>query len=166
MRAVIVAHKERARTSLAVPLGKALARAIRSAVPSAEPFAEPFAVVPVPSSRRSVRVRGHDPTRRMAEAAVRELRGAGAPVTLLQALRHRRKVADQASLPAARRASNLAGALEALPGVALTGRSVVLADDVVTTGSTLAEAARALRAAGARVLAVTTVAATPRHHPT
>jgi predicted amidophosphoribosyltransferase len=162
VRAVIVAHKERARTSLAGPLGRALARSVRSAVP----LSEPFAVVPVPSSRRSIRARGHDPTRRMAEAAVRELRDAGAPVTLLQALRHRRKVADQAALPAARRASNLAGALEPLPGVPLAGRPVVVADDVITTGSTLAEAARALRTAGAHILAATTVAATPRPHPT
>ncbi|MFC5752967.1 ComF family protein [Actinomadura rugatobispora] len=157
-----MAHKERARTSLAVPLGRALARSVRSAVS----LSEPLVVVPVPSSRRSVRLRGHDPTRRMAEVAVRELQNAGAPVTLLQALRHRRKVADQASLPASRRASNLAGALEPLPGLPLAGRAVVLADDVITTGSTLVEAARALRTSGAQVLAAAAVAATPRHHPT
>jgi predicted amidophosphoribosyltransferase len=39
---------------------------------------------------------------------------------------------------------------------------IVLTDDLVTTGATLAEAARALRAAGGCVLAAATVAATER----
>ena len=158
VRAAVVAHKERGRTALAEPLGRALARAVRAAAPRAGPFA----VVPVPSTRRSVRARGHDPTWRMAEAAVVELRAAGAHAGLVRALRHRRKVADQASLPAGRRAANLAGALEAVPEAPLAGRTVVLVDDVITTGATLAEAARALRAGGAKVLAAATVAATPR----
>ncbi|GAA2424068.1 hypothetical protein GCM10010191_40310 [Actinomadura vinacea] len=159
VRAVIVAHKEHGRTPLAAPLGTALAKAIKTAVPSDEQCA----VVWIPSSHRSIRARGHDPTRRMAAAAVDELRRAGTPVTALQALRHRREVADQASLSAVQRAANLAGALEPSPNVPLSGRRVVLVDDVITTGATLTEGARALRTAGARILAAATVAATPTH---
>ncbi|MFB4313305.1 ComF family protein [Actinomadura sp. 21ATH] len=97
----------------------------------------------------------------MAEAAAGRLRAAGAAVSVLQALRQRRRVLDQAGLPVGRRAANLAGALEVLPSAAVAGRTVVLVDDVITTGATLAEAARALRAADARVAAAATVAATP-----
>ena len=65
------------------------------------------------------------------------------------------------------RAANLAGSLS-VPGrlVALVaGRPVVIVDDVVTTGATLTEAARALRAAGAEVVAAASVAATSRRTP-
>ena len=45
----------------------------------------------------------------------------------------------------------------------MTGRRVVLVDDVMTTGSTLAEAARVLRAAGASDIVAAVVATTRRH---
>ena len=50
------------------------------------------------------------------------------------------------------RRANVEGAYRALPGLDLTGRRVVLVDDVVTTGSTLAQCAACLRAAGAQAV--------------
>ncbi|GLZ10309.1 hypothetical protein Acsp04_05440 [Actinomadura sp. NBRC 104425] len=159
VRSMLVAHKEHGRTALARPLGAALARAVQAALSEpGGPRDPPTAVVPVPSSRSAVRRRGHDPTRRMTDAAVRALHTPG--LVRLDALRHRRKVADQAGLTAAERAANLQGALE--PKRPLPGHRVVLVDDVVTTGATLAEAARALTEAGATVAAIATLAATPR----
>ncbi|MBT2472476.1 hypothetical protein J7E97_32650 [Streptomyces sp. ISL-66] len=87
----------------------------------------------------------------MALAASASLRRSGVPARLAPVLRLRRAVADQAGLGAPERRENLAGALEARPGAGrLTAGAarIVLVDDVMTTGSTLAEAARALRAAG------------------
>ncbi|WP_372500015.1 ComF family protein [Streptomyces sudanensis] len=110
----------------------------------------PLVLVPVPSARRAVRARGHDAVRRVAVAAARELRGAGVAARVAPVLRQCRAVADQAGLDARRRRENLAGALEVVPGGMrlLEGAGVVLVDDLMTTGASLAEAARALCGAG------------------
>ncbi|WP_279628506.1 ComF family protein, partial [Streptomyces swartbergensis] len=110
----------------------------------------PVLLVPVPSGQRAVRARGHDPARRIALAAAGELRRSGVPARVLGVLRQRRAVADQSELNSRQRLDNLAGALAVVPGGArlLSGGPVVLVDDVMTTGASLAEAARAVRAAG------------------
>jgi ComF family protein len=156
VRAMIIAYKESGRTGLARPLGAALARCVLAA---ADP---PVLVVPVPSARAAVRRRGHDPAHRLAAAAVAALRAGGVPARRVAALTHTRRVADQAGLATAGRAANLAGALRVARPDEVTGRRVIVVDDVVTTGATLAEAARALRAAGAEVPAAAVVAATRR----
>ncbi|RII19874.1 DNA utilization protein GntX [Streptomyces sp. YIM 130001] len=109
----------------------------------------PVLLVPMPSARRIVGRRGHDPTRRMALAAARRLRRAGAPAEVVPALRHGRVVADQSGLNSRERQANLRGALELAPGVGrlLAGRRVVVVDDLMTTGASLAEAARVVRLA-------------------
>jgi len=159
VRRVLVTYKERGVLRLAGPLGAAVARSVR-ALQLAEAGETRTVLVPVPSSRTAVRARGHDPTARLAAAAARQL-GPGA--SWGRALRQVRRVRDQAGLGAAARAANLAGALVAdgrrLPAA---GRRVVLVDDVLTTGATLAEAARALRTAGFDVLGAAVVAATTR----
>ena len=68
--------------------------------------------------------------------------------------------AVRAAAEGARRVARL---LDRLRGrVAVRGRSVLLVDDVMTTGSTVNECARALRKAGARRVVVATVAKTAR----
>ncbi|MFI6320412.1 ComF family protein [Nonomuraea sp. NPDC050556] len=158
IREAIVAYKERGRTVLAGPLSELLAFALLDAPPL---------IVPVPSSRRTLRARGHDPVGRLAALAVRHLRALGRPASLVPALVQARRVADQAGLSATQRAANLASSLRCAEGAvaALSGRSappVVIVDDVVTTGATLAEAARALRVEGVDVRLAVTIAATRR----
>ncbi|MGW2956030.1 ComF family protein [Streptomyces eurythermus] len=173
VRALLLAHKERGALALAGALGVALARAVRAGLgsgvedaggvgglrvggggagvgPAGYSWREPLLLVPVPSARWAVRARGHDPVRRMALAAARELRRTGTPARVAAVLRQRRAVADQAGLDAPGRLANLAGALEVTAGGAPLlgdGRRVVLVDDLMTTGASLAEAARALREA-------------------
>lgn len=98
----------------------------------------------------------------MAMAAAGGLLRAGVRVDCARLLTQVRRVADQAGLPGAERAANLAGALRVSRPAAVLRRRVVVVDDVITTGASLAEAARALEEAGAQVLAAATVAATPR----
>lgn len=150
-RAALLAHKERGRLGLAGPLGAALAGAVRQLDPPPG-----VVLVPVPSSPAAVRERGQDHARRLAAAAARRLPSARSRSLLLPA----RRVADQSGLSSAQRAANLSGALRVRRR--LDGLAVVVVDDVVTTGATLVEATRALRAAGADVVGGAVVAATAR----
>ncbi|TQK44931.1 putative amidophosphoribosyltransferase [Streptomyces sp. SLBN-118] len=151
VRALLLAHKERGMLGLARPLGVALAGAVRGSASSTGRGTGPLLLVPVPSARRAVRARGHDAVRRMALAAAGELRRTGTEARVLPVLRQRRDVADQAGLTARMRVENLAAALDvaAAGGRLLADGRVVLVDDLMTTGASLAEAARALRAASA-----------------
>ncbi|WBB58994.1 phosphoribosyltransferase family protein [Streptomyces sp. WMMC500] len=161
-RAALLAHKERGALSLARPLGSAVAAGVRAAAA----VGERVVLVPVPSARTAVLRRGHDPVRRLALVAAERLRRGGIRVELLPVLRQRRAVADQAGLSAAARRRNVSGALEVVRGGALRLRApgcrVVLVDDVLTTGASLAEAARAVRAAGCPGGLAAAVVAAPR----
>ena len=150
VRGVLLAHKEHGRLALVRPLGAALAGAVACLdVPPGT------VLVPVPSSVAAVRARGHDHGRRLAREAARRLLLPSRPL-----LRPVRPVADSAGLGAAERAANLRGALAARRP--LEGVTAVVVDDVVTTGASLREAVRALRAAGAQVRGAAVVAVTER----
>ncbi|MEE1830280.1 ComF family protein [Streptomyces sp. SP17KL33] len=144
VRATLIAHKERGALALAGPLGTALAGAVRAGGGEG-----PVLLVPVPSARWAVRARGHDPARRIALAAAGVLRRTGTPARVVGVLRQRRAVADQSGLDFRQRLDNLAGALEVAAGGGrlLGDGAVVLVDDLMTTGASLAEAARAVRVA-------------------
>jgi len=163
-RALVLAHKERGALALARPLGHGLARSVAATAVPASPGWDRLVLVPVPSSRRAVRERGHDHVAGLAGAAAGALRQAGVRVAVRPWLAPARARADQAGLDAGSRARNLAGALVAAPTVARyrLGDLVVVVDDVVTTGATLAESCRALGAVGVHVEGCAVVAATAR----
>ncbi|MBI0297990.1 ComF family protein [Streptomyces sp. PRKS01-29] len=127
----------------------------------ARPHGGPLLLVPVPSARRSVGARGHDPARRIALAAAGVLRGDGCPARVPAVLCQRRRVSDQSGLDARQRRANVTGALGTVPGGGrlLAAGPVVLVDDLMTTGASLAEAARAVAAAGGLVIGAAVVAA-------
>jgi predicted amidophosphoribosyltransferase len=144
-----------------VPLGQALAVAIDAVLGSVGP---PMLVVAMPSASVAIRERGDDVVADLVGQAVRRLRRDRRRVRTVRALRQIPGVADSAGLDAGARARNLDHALVVRPVAArqLNGARVILADDLMTTGATLTEAARALRAVGADVVGAATIAATVR----
>lgn len=159
LRQTIVAWKEESRTGLVRPLAHLLAAAVVEVAGASE---LPVALVPVPATRRSRLARGADVVDQLARSASGLLRDTGLHVSVHQALRVARRTTDQSGLGAHARARNLAGAFAARSTTGLTGHDVVVVDDIVTTGATLREAVRALRAAGQAPIAAATVAHRPR----
>jgi predicted amidophosphoribosyltransferase len=150
VRSSILAVKEEGRTDAARLLGPALRAAVDAALAAITPPG-PVELVTGPTSRRAYRRRGYDPV-------VVLLRGAGYthPARVLE---HARRSGVQKALDRAARAHNREGSLRARHP--LPGRRFLLVDDVLTTGATLTEAARALRAGGAEVSGAAVLAFTP-----
>ncbi len=165
-KAAILAHKEQARYSLAKPLGRALALSVFAVLAACadRPALTGVLLVPPPGNPATARERGHEPMTRVGRVCAGSLRASGIAADPAELLVRRRSVADQAGLSSQQRFANLHGAYGSRRGAGrrLAQRPVVVVDDVMTTGSTAVEAARALRAVGADVLGVALVAATRR----
>lgn len=117
------------------------------------------ALLPMPLSDARLKERGYNQAALLARRLGRRL---GLPVHdswLLRVAGRER----QTALPREQRLSNLRGAfaVEPLALHQLRGRQVALVDDVMTTGATLAEAARILAAAGVAKVEVWVVGRTP-----
>jgi ComF family protein len=120
-----------------------VAEAMAEAMRGLEPLTGPISLIPVPLGARRLRERGYNQSERIAAALGRLLE---APVRG-DVLRRVRETRTQTALTPEARQANLAGAFSC-DGTA-AGLSVVLVDDVFTTGATLASAGAALAAAGA-----------------
>lgn len=155
LRAVLLQFKEHRRVRL-LPL---LARYLGSAVERVGISGVAVTLVPMPSRRSVVRARGYDAVALIARRAAHDLRRRGLDVRVSRCLTHRTRVADQAGLTTAERQANLAGSLGVV-GRVQPGRAIIVVDDVITTGASMAEAVGCLRRAGADPIAVATVCAT------
>lgn len=160
-REVITSWKERGRRDLSWHLAQPLATAIQGAL-AVHPAAR-VTIVPIPASRAARRRRGEDAWDRVVRQAcdilVSSAPASGPTVRQGRCLQPVRSTRDQAGLSASERIGNLSGALVCPdPPDGL----VVVVDDIVTTGATLSEAARALRAAGVGNPVAAAIAATSR----
>jgi predicted amidophosphoribosyltransferase len=161
-RGALLAYKERARHRLARPLGVLLA----SAVATLAPAGRPVTLIPVPSTRAAARERYGDHMARLAGQAVRRLREAGweADVAgVLEALPR----PDSASLSVAERRVAAESSLRISSGRIGFSRqatrmrgTLVVVDDIVTTGATLAAVTRRLKEADMQVAGAALLAAT------
>ena len=138
------------RSELAPWMARLMANAAREALGECQ------AVVPVPLHRLRLHERRYNQS---AELARHVAARSGLDYLPLALERHRR-TRRQVGLSAAERARNVQGAFRVPPAMSplIEGRRVLLADDVYTTGATVAACARALNRAGARAVDVVTFA--------
>ncbi|OII16175.1 ComF family protein [Curtobacterium sp. MCBA15_013] len=164
VRTMLLELKLRGRVDLARPLGARFGGLVRAALADAGPGA---VLLRVPPSRQGARRRGFDPVVLLAaRGGVRRSRamsrvragglvrrragvgaGAGAGVGAVRGGQKERSAVER-----------VAATVGTLSVTGVAGRAVVVVDDVVTTGVTMAEAVRAVRAAGGRVVRCVAVA--------
>lgn len=151
-RRVIAAYKDGGRTDAARALVPALGAALAGALTIARARAAVELLV-IPPTASSARARGYRPVDRVvALAGFRPAR----------VLKHVGARLDQSGLDRDQRHVNLVGTLAVRRP--LDGRNFVIIDDILTTGSTVAEAVRAVKTAGGEVIAGAVIAETPLRH--
>lgn len=124
-------------------------------------------VIPVPLARGKRRARGFNQAEAIAKAfcaadSFRALKGAGGIQLGGGLLVRNRETISQTGLTRPQRQANLRGAFAVKQPEKLRGRSILLVDDVMTTGATAGECARVLMKCGARKVSVATVARATR----
>lgn len=170
--AALLAFKNHGHTDLGRWLQAALAGALHEARWTLCPDALEVLLVPVPARRSSVRRRGYDPLALLLAGLDRRRElPAGAAVNAAVRVGYRPAQArelllgglSQKALGSKGRRRNVFGSMEAAPAIdrISPGQACLIVDDVLTTGATIAETARVLRAAGVQVAGAVVIAATP-----
>ena len=160
---LVIAFKDRGEWSLRPLLGQLLARSIAHLLLSIEEGSpvlvrSPLLLAPIAATVDSIRLRDADPVADLAHTAAALLRRSGMEIRSQRLLSMRRGHRDHVGLSRGERIANMHDAFT-LRGRAPVGAPVVLVDDVVTTGATLASAQRVLAGAGFEVLGAGVIAA-------
>ena len=159
LRKAILQLKFHGREYLGHRLGALLARAWE-----ALPETDSAIVAPVPLHPSRKRERGFNQAELLARGLVRSLRKEESGLRLVAgSLRRTRATVPQVGLSVSARRENVSGVFSVGRPEDVRNRTVVLVDDVMTTGATLSACAAALKRAGAaRVLALSLARATPQ----
>ncbi len=144
VRTLIHALKYRSVRACAVPLCEAM---------STLPTQDEELLVPIPTTKRRMRQRGFNQAALLSEMLAKRW---GMP--MCEALVRTDDRAAQSTLNGKQRQTNLTGCMATCADV--SGLRILLVDDVVTTGSTAREAARALLEAGAKSVSILAAAHT------
>lgn len=149
LRRLILGYKFRGRHRVDRVLARMLADALRGrgGVEAIDAF------VPIPTRSRDPYGWAHHPVAQVAREVSRMLDRPSLPI-----LRKRFGVRPQVGLTPPQRRENIRGAFRLRIGARPAGATLCLIDDVATTGATLDEAGRVLRAAGAREVVAAVIA--------
>lgn len=147
-RPLVLAFKHADRTDAATALAGWMARAAGPSLEQAD------LIVPVPLHRWRLWQRRYNQAALLAGALARR---AGRPWASMALVRARATI-SQGGLGHDGRAANVRGAFRVARPAQVDGRRILLVDDVMTTGATVAECARTLRRAGAVSVDVVTLA--------
>ena len=140
VRDSLLRYKFQHMTVYAEPYGKLLAECVEEYIEG-----EVDIISWVPLSKKSLRRRGYDQARLLAEAVSRELNIPCMPI--LEKHRHTKQQSRTGS--AEKRRANISGAYRVIDREEIRGKRILLIDDIVTTGSTFSECARTLGMGGA-----------------
>ena len=124
-------------------------------------MAQPLLIVPVPLAAAKRRARGFNQAEEIVRAFCREQAASSIQLHTTSLVRTRETV-SQTGLTREQRQANLRGAFAVLHREDVQGKTILLVDDVMTTGATAGECARALLRAGAKEVFVATVARATR----
>jgi ComF family protein len=149
------------------PAANVLGRMLSDVMTTLEPsfdeaglFDKGSLVVPVPLHKTKRRQRGFNQAELIAQTALKLYPGRERLQLVPDLLLRTRETSSQVGLTSDQRRANLRGAFAVARATLVTGREVILVDDVYTTGATATECSRVLRRAGARQVWVATVART------
>jgi phosphoribosylpyrophosphate synthetase len=158
---LIIAFKDRGEWSLRTVLARLLTRSICDLLLNVDDrersATTPVLLVPIASTSSSIRIRDADPISDLAVSAARTMRRSGFDVRASRVLMMRSGHRDHVGLSRSERETNMRNAF-AVDGRHRADGVVVLVDDVVTSGASLAAAQRALSMAGYRVVGAAVIA--------
>lgn len=139
---------------LKIPLGKLMIAAfINHRIPL------PDILIPVPLHKRKIRSRGFNQSELLADFLSENLAPGMALPVIKDALKRKKPTLSQMKIKNYReRRENIRGAFTILKPEEIRRKNILLVDDVATTGATLLECARILKAAGARKISAIVVA--------
>lgn len=150
VRSAIIRLKFMGEKEVALPLAQELAMFVEQAG-----LAEEYdVIIPVPISEKTLRKRGYNQSELLCgDIKMRNLLSVSADILIKV-----RNTERQVDLSREDRQSNIEDAYEVVNVEAIVGKRVLLVDDVITTGSTIAECAKTLLVAGASMCSAISVA--------
>lgn len=147
---------------LARYFGENMARLFAEQFPNYAKEGNSLLLVPVPLTKEKLRQRGYNQSERLAQAVQEELHFLGFTAeTDTDILQKMKDVSEQKHMGKAERAANVAGVYHVHKRKACKGRTVLLIDDIMTTGATGSECAARLLGAGAKEVYLLVAAALP-----